>query len=214
MKIIFNHVTKIIRRKVVLEDISLSFEQSCVIGLRGINGSGKTMLLRLIAGLIYPTDGEILVDEKALGKDMEFAPSIGILIENPSFLDQYSGEENLEMLASLHDGVSKADVKALLERVGLEKDADTKYRKYSLGMKQRLGIAGAILGNPKLLLLDEPTNALDTDGIALLRNIILEERQRGAAVVVASHDAGFLDSVSDEIFSLENGKIVDHQILH
>lgn len=213
MKISFDHVSKMIRRKVVLQDITLSFDQPCVIGLRGINGSGKTMLLRLIAGLIYPTGGEILVDGKIMGKDVEFAPNMGLLIENPSFLGQYTGEENLEMLASLHDGVSRHDVQALLDKVGLAEDGDTKYRKYSLGMKQRLGIAGAIMGDPDLLLLDEPTNALDTKGVELLRNIIQEERQRGAAVIVASHDAGFLDSVSDEIYSLENGKVIDHLIL-
>lgn len=213
MSIIFENVTKTIRGKTVLQGITLSMEAGRVTGLRGINGSGKTMLLRLLAGLIHPTEGRITIDGKTLGTDMEFPPSMGLLIENPAFLGQYTGAENLEMLASLHQNVTKEDVRALLEKVGLAADGDTKYRKYSLGMKQRLGIAGAILGEPELLLLDEPTNALDTKGVELLRSIIQEERQRGAAIVVACHDAAFLESVSDEIYCLENGQLTDHLIL-
>lgn len=214
MSIIFENITKTIRGNTVLQGVTLSMEAGRVTGLRGINGSGKTMLLRLLAGLIHPTEGRITIDDKTLGKDMEFPPSMGLLIENPAFLGQYTGAENLEMLASLHQNVTKEDVRALLEKVGLAADGDTKYRKYSLGMKQRLGIAGAILGKPELLLLDEPTNALDTKGVELLRGIIQEERQRGAAVVVACHDAAFLESVSDEIYCLENGQLTGHLILH
>ena len=213
MSIIFENVTKTIRGKTVLQGVTLSMEAGRVTGLRGINGSGKTMLLRLLAGLIHTTEGRITIDGKTLGTDMEFPPSMGLLIENPAFLGQYTGAENLEMLASLHQNVTKEDVRALLEKVGLAADGDTKYRKYSLGMKQRLGIAGAILGEPELLLLDEPTNALDTKGVELLRSIIQEERQRGAAIVVACHDAAFLESVSDEIYCLENGQLTDHLIL-
>ena len=213
MSIIFENVTKTIRGKTVLQGVTLSMEAGRVTGLRGINGSGKTMLLRLLAGLIHPTEGRITIDGKTLGTDMEFPPSMGLLIENPAFLGQYTGAENLEMLASLHQNVTKEDVRALLEKVGLAADGDTKYRKYSLGMKQRLGIAGAILGEPELLLLDEPTNALDTKGVELLRSIIQEERQRGSAIVVACHDAAFLESVSDEIYCLENGQLTDHLIL-
>ena len=213
MSIIFENVTKTIRGKTVLQGVTLSMEAGRVTGLRGINGSGKTMLLRVLAGLIHPTEGRITIDGKTLGTDMEFPPSMGLLIENPAFLGQYTGAENLEMLASLHQNVTKEDVRALLEKVGLAADGDTKYRKYSLGMKQRLGIAGAILGEPELLLLDEPTNALDTKGVELLRSIIQEERQRGAAIVVACHDAAFLESVSDEIYCLENGQLTDHLIL-
>ena len=214
MSIIFENITKTIRGNTVLQGVTLSMEAGRVTGLRGINGSGKTMLLRLLAGLIHPTEGRITIDDKTLGKDMEFPPSMGLLIENPAFLGQYTGAENLEMLASLHQNVTKEDVRALLEKVGLAADGDTKYRKYSLGMKQRLGIAGAILGKPELLLLDEPTNALDTKGVELLRGIIQEERQRGAAVVVACHDAACLESVSDEIYCLENGQLTGHLILH
>ena len=206
MSIIFENVTKTIRGKTVLQGVTLSMEAGRVTGLRGINGSGKTMLLRLLAGLIHPTEGRITIDGKTLGRDMEFPPSMGLLIENPAFLGQYTGAENLEMLASLHQNVTKEDVRALLEKVGLAADGDTKYRKYSLGMKQRLGIAGAILGEPELLLLDEK-------GVELLRSIIQEERQRGAAIVVACHDAAFLESVSDEIYCLENGQLTDHLIL-
>lgn len=213
MSIVFTNVTKTIRGRTVLRDVSLSFERGRVSGLRGVNGSGKTMLLRLLAGLIRPTAGTIAIDGRTLGRDMEFPPSLGLLIEDPAFLGQYSGEENLLMLASLHENVTRQEVAALLEKVGLASDRDTKFRKYSLGMKQRLGIAGAILGQPQLLLLDEPTNALDTRGVELLRGIIREERQRGAAVVVACHDAAFLNDVSDEIYCLEEGRLTDHILL-
>ncbi len=214
MSIIIENVSKTIRGKTVLRDVTLAFEAGRVTGLRGINGSGKTMLLRLLAGLIHPTEGKITINGKVLGKDMEFPPSVGLLIENPAFLGQYTGAENLEMLASLHQRVTMEDVQALLEKVDLADDGDTKYRKYSLGMKQRLGIAGAILGQPDLLLLDEPTNALDTKGIELLGTIICQERQRGATVVVACHDAAFLESVSNEIYCLENGLLTGHLILN
>ena len=207
------NLSKTISKNPILRNITIGMERGKIYGLRGKNGSGKTMLLRLLAGLIHPTEGRITIDGKTLGTDMEFPPSMGLLIENPAFLGQYTGAENLEMLASLHQNVTKEDVRALLEKVGLAADGDTKYRKYSLGMKQRLGIAGAILGEPELLLLDEPTNALDTKGVELLRSIIQEERQRGAAIVVACHDAAFLESVSDEIYCLENGQLTDHLIL-
>lgn len=156
--------SKTIGNSVVLDQIQLTVKPGEMIGLQGVNGSGKTMLLRLISGLIYPTKGHVLIDGKMLGSDLEFPPSIGFLIENPTFLPQYTGAENLQMLSSLHQMMPTAQIESVLQRVGLH---DTKYKKYSLGMKQRLGIAAAVFEQPDIILLDEPTNALDESGITI-----------------------------------------------
>ena len=206
-------LVKDIKGKRIIDHVTLHLESGKITGLKGVNGSGKTMLMRLVCGLITPTSGSIVINGKRLGKDITFPESVGILIENPAFLDAYSGFDNLKLLASIKHSVGPEEIRQTIARVGLDPDDKKKYRKYSLGMKQRLGIAGAILGKPELLLLDEPTNALDTKGVELLREIIGEERQRGAAVVVACHDAAFLESVSDEIYCLENGQLTDHLIL-
>ena len=161
--------SKTIGNSVVLDQIQLTVKPGEMIGLQGVNGSGKTMLLRLISGLIYPTKGHVLIDGKMLGSDLEFPPSIGFLIENPTFLPQYTGAENLQMLSSLHQMMPTAQIESVLQRVGLH---DTKYKKYSLGMKQRLGIGLALLNDPKLLVLDEPVNGLDPLGIQELRALI------------------------------------------
>jgi ABC-2 type transport system ATP-binding protein len=207
--IILEHVTKKFRGQTVVNDVSLTLSGGTVYGFRGINGSGKTMLLRLIGGLIYPTSGEIWMDEKRLGKDMDFPDSIGVLIEHPAFLDTYSGLDNLKMLASIRNQTSEEELREVLHRVGLNPDDKKKYKKYSLGMKQRLGIAGAIMEQPDIILLDEPANALDTKGIELLREIIRAERERGALLVITCHDAGLLEEMADKIFLLENGRILE-----
>lgn len=201
-KIKVDGVSKTIGNNVVLNEIQLAVEPGAVIGLQGINGSGKTMLLRLIAGLILPTKGQVLIDGKILGTDFEFPPSIGFLIENPSFLPQYTGAENLQLLSSLHQKMSHSQIESVLQRVGLQ---DTKYRKYSLGMKQRLGIAAAVFEQPDIILLDEPTNALDESGITMLKDTIQEEATRGATIVVASHDMNFLHHCCSRVYTMRAG---------
>lgn len=202
-------VTKEIRKNQVLRNISLTIERGTVTGFRGVNGSGKTMLLRIISGLIHPTAGSVTIDGRLLGKEIEFPPSMGLLIENPAFLEQYDALENLRILNSISARkISDKELRGLVERVGLGQASGKKYRKYSLGMKQRLGLAAAVLGEPDLVLLDEPTNALDVEGIEMLRGLIGQERRRGAAVVVACHDTAFLDSVADVIYCFENGSFV------
>ena len=167
------------------------------------------MLMRTIIGLIHPTTGRILIDGREIGKELEFPESIGFLLENPAFLDRYSGYQNLEMLASIKEKISSEEIKKALMRVGLDEEAaKKKYRKYSLGMKQRLGIAAAIMENPELLILDEPTNALDTEGVNLVKDIIRKEKNRGALVVLSCHDFKVLEELSDEIIKLENGRII------
>lgn len=211
MKIELKSVSKIIRKIEVIKDVSLSMESGKVYGLKGVNGSGKTMLMRLISGLIRPTSGTIRIDGKVLGKDISFPSDIGILIENPSFLDNYTGKENLQLLAEIHKKVSDQRITEVLSQVGLDPQDKRKYKQYSLGMKQRLGIAGAVLEHPQVLLIDEPTNALDTTGVEMVKKIIMEERNRGALIVLACHDFAILNEVSDKLFFVEEGKIKTYE---
>ena len=204
--------TKIIRKNTVLENISICMKSGTIYGFQGINGSGKTMRMRSIIGLIHGTSGSILINEKELGKEIEFPDSIGFLLENPAFLDGYSGMENLKMLTRLQGNLSEENLKKLLERVGLAGAGKKKYKKYSLGMKQRLGIAAAVMENPDILILDEPMNALDTEGIECVKQLIAEQKERGALVILSCHDTDILIHLSDEIFKLENGHIKEHII--
>lgn len=212
MNIIFDHVTKRIGKNTVIDDVSLEIKPGQITGLKGINGSGKTMLMRLVAGLIYPTSGTVAINENILGKDISFPQSIGIMLENPSFLDGYSGYENLCLLADINSKIDSCRIKDVLEIVGLQDNMHKKYRKYSLGMKQRLGIAAAIMESPDIVLLDEPTNSLDESGIEMVKQIISKEKSRGATVVVSCHDGEVLDSVADEIINVSNGKIIGKYI--
>ena len=202
------NMSKKIRDRVVLDGIDYTFRDGMTYGLKGINGSGKTMLMRVVSGLIYPTEGRVLVDGKELGKDVSFPESIGILIENPVFLDAYTGFGNLKLLASLNDRAGDEDIREILQKVGLDPDDTRKYRKYSLGMKQRLGIAAALMEKPKILLLDEPFNALDTDGVARFSRLIREGQERGALIIMSCHEEGKLEEFADVILHMENGRIV------
>lgn len=205
MKIEIHHVTKIIRGITVMNDASLTLESGVIYGLRGVNGSGKTMLMRLIAGLIRPTRGEVLIDGKRLGRELSFPPDMGFLIESPAFLDHFTAHKNLQLLADIRGVADDARICEVLEQVGLDPRDKRRYRQFSLGMKQRLGIAGAVLEHPGLLLIDEPTNALDTDGIDMVKSILLQEKARGALIVLACHDFEILKYLSDQIFSVREG---------
>lgn len=208
MIIKIENVSKIIRGNSVIEHISMELASGKVFGFRGINGSGKTMLMRLIAGLIYPTKGQITVDNKILGRDINFPENMGLLIENPAFLDNYSGFANLKLLSSIQDKIDDKQIRRTLERVGLEPDSKKKYKKYSLGMKQKLGIAAAVLEKPELLILDEPANALDEEGVERLKKIVQEEKERGALIILSCHDAYLLEEMSDVIYLLQDGKLL------
>ena len=203
------NVSKKISDRIVLNNISFSFEDGKIYGLKGINGSGKTMLMRMIAGLIYPTEGRILVEGKELTKDISFPEKLGLLLENPAFLDRYTGLENLKILAELSGDVKIEKLRETLIKVGLDPDDKRKYRKYSLGMKQRLGIAAAIMDEPSILMLDEPINALDADGVELFTGIIEEEKKRGTLIILSCHEEARLREYSDVIVLMEDGKIVD-----
>ena len=211
MVIQVENVSKIIKGNMVIDCVSAEFSSGKVYGLQGINGSGKTMLMRLISGLIYPTEGRIVIDGKILGKEIAFSESIGILIENPAFLDNYSGFANLKLLASIQNKIDDEQIYKTLERVGLEPDSRNKYKIYSLGMKQKLGIAGAVMEKPELLILDEPANALDKEGIERLKKIVQEEKERGVLIILSCHDSALLEAMADVIYSMENGRLLKQE---
>lgn len=207
MEIIIDHATKRIRNATVLKDISYRFTSGRVYGLQGPNGCGKTMLMRLVAGLIRPTEGSVYVDGAELGKEIDFPDSMGVLIENPAFLPNSTGMDNLKLLAQLKNRISDRQIKQAIENVGLDPQDCRKYKKYSLGMKQRLGIAAALMEQPELIILDEPTNALDNNGIEQIYALIRREQKRGALILLTCHDSAILTTLSDEIISIDGGSI-------
>lgn len=207
MTIEVRNAAKILHNIPVLQDVNLTLNSGTIYGLRGVNGSGKTMLMRVLAGLIRPSKGMVLVDGRELGKELSFPPDMGMLIENPAFLDGYTAAQNLRLLAGIRRKVGDDRIWQVLERVGLNYEDNRKYRQFSLGMKQRLGIAGAVLEHPRFLLVDEPTNALDTDGVAMVRQILQEEKKQGALIVLACHDFSVLQELSDVIYSVKEGRV-------
>ena len=207
MTITLSDVSKVIKGNTVVDNVSMTMKSGQIVGLRGYNGCGKTMLMRLVSGLIHVSEGAIDFDGKRLGKDLDFPEALGILIENPAFLGGFTGFQNLRMLASMRGNVPDAQIRNALVRVGLSPDDSRKYRKYSLGMKQRLGIAAAIMEAPSFLILDEPTNALDADGVEMLKQIAREEQKRGAVILMTCHDADVLDTLCDKIYEMEQGHI-------
>lgn len=203
------NVTKRIKENTVLDNVSYTFKSGFVYGLYGQNGSGKTMLLRAISGLINLDSGSIFIDGEKLRDKIEFPPETGIVIENMELLPECSAKRNLQMLAKIKNIADEKDIIFSLERVGLDPDSDKKVKKFSLGMKQRLNIAQAIFENQKIILLDEPTNALDEEAVQLIYKIIREEKSRGATIIVATHHKEDLKEVCDVILKIAEGKIVE-----
>lgn len=199
------NVNKTLNKRLILNNINYTFKDGTVYGFCGHNGSGKTMLLRAIAGLLVPDSGEIRIDGKALHKDISFPPNAGIVIENMQLLPQYNAFDNLKLLADIKKIATDEDIKNVLARVGLT--SDLKVKKYSLGMKQRLNIAQAIFEKQTIILLDEPTNALDEDGVKLIYNIVKEEKKRGAIIIIATHHKEDLESVCDVILTISEGRL-------
>ena len=203
------NVTKRIKENTVLDNVSYTFKSGFVYGLYGQNGSGKTMLLRAISGLINLDSGSIFIDGEKLHDKIEFPPETGIVIENMELLPECSAKRNLQMFAKIKNIADEKDIIFSLERVGLDPDSDKKVKKFSLGMKQRLNIAQAIFENQKIILLDEPTNALDEEAVQLIYKIIREEKSRGATIIVATHHKEDLKEVCDVILKIAEGKIVE-----
>lgn len=177
-------------------------------GVFGKNGSGKTMLLILLAGLIIPTSGKIFIDNKELHHDISFPPSMGIIIENMELLPQFDARTNLKILSKIKNIASDEDIDNAIDRVGLSPHIDKKVKKYSLGMKQRLNIAQAVFEKPAVILLDEPTNAIDDQGIELINQLLLEEKKRGATIIIASHHKEDIEPLCDMSMQMDQGKII------
>lgn len=207
MRIEVKDLCKTIKGVEILRHVDMVMDGGKIYGLRGKNGSGKTMFMRCICGLILPSSGEISIDGKCIGKDIDFPPSIGVLIENPAFLNAYTGLENLKLLASIKGQITETEIRDTLAAVGLDPDDRRKYRKYSLGMKQRLGIACALMESPDIILLDEPINALDQRGVEMVKELLLELRNQGKLIIVACHDNQELEFLSDVIYHVDNGRI-------
>ena len=194
----------------VLKNINLTLESGKVIGLKGKNGSGKTMLMRAISGLILPTSGKVYINDKELGRHISFPPSIGILIENPSFISNYTGFKNLKILASIQNRISDDEIRDAIRKVGLDPDDKRTFKKYSLGMKQRLGNAAAMMERPDIVILDEPINALDEAGAGLIKGLLDELKANGSLIIIACHDTEELNYLSDEIYEIYDGEITGH----
>ncbi|MDD6333937.1 MAG: ATP-binding cassette domain-containing protein [Clostridia bacterium] len=208
-KIVVENVSKKFNRQLVLDNINLKLTSGHIYGLAGINGSGKTVLMKCICGLSTPTSGRILIDDKQVGKDIDFSESIGALIESPGFIEHYSAYDNMQSLASIRKKTGKEEIKSLLEKVGLNPDEKKRVKKYSLGMRQKLGIAMALLDNPDIVILDEPFNALDKKSVLNVKDIILGLKSDNRLVILSSHDGKLLEEVTDKIYEIEEGKIIE-----
>lgn len=200
-------LSKKLKKNDVLQSITYTFEKGRIYSLVGKNGSGKTMLLRAIAGLIIPTEGSVTIDGKVLHKDISFPPSIGIIIENLELLPQFDSETNLKILAAIKKTASLEDIQHAIKRLELDQFGTLKVRKYSLGMKQRLNIAQAIFEKPEIILLDEPTNAIDEKGVERVLDILQEERERGATIIIATHNKEGVFPICDEVIEISNGRL-------
>lgn len=194
-----------IKKTEILKHINITFEKGKIHGLIGRNGSGKTMLMKCICGFVRPTEGTVHVNGKQIGKDCDFPDSVGIIIETPGFIPYYSGYKNLKLLADLNKKIDGAKIKEIMRQVGLDPDLKRHVRKYSLGMRQRLGLAQAIMENPDLLILDEPMNGLDKEGVADMREYLLQLKEQGKTILLASHSAEDISVLCDTVCEMDKG---------
>lgn len=203
-----NDVSLTIKKNEILRNVMVSFEKGKIHGLIGRNGSGKTMLMKCICGFVKPTDGEIIVNGKLVGKDCDFPESVSIIIETPGFIPYYSGYKNLKLLANLRKKIAGEQVKESMCQVGLDPALRRQVRKYSLGMRQRLGLAQAIMENPDLLILDEPMNGLDKDGVADMRRYLLDLKSQGKTILIASHSTEDIEVLCDTVWEMDKGNLM------
>lgn len=207
MNIEIKNYSKVIKKRTILDDVNYTFKEGKIYGLFGRNGSGKTMLMRAISGLIYPTEGQVIIDGKCLHKDICFPEDMGVIIENMELMPQYDGYTNLKLLSKIRKKANDEDINNALEKVGLMDAGKKKVKEYSLGMKQKLSIAQAIFEEPKLLLLDEPTNALDEKSVNDVRELLLEFKKKGTLIIIASHNKEDIKYLSDVVIEVNDGKI-------
>lgn len=206
-----SHVSKSFQTYRALDDVSLDIEKGKIYGIIGRNGSGKTVLFKCICGFLKTDSGEIKVDGKTIGKEIEAPQNAGIIIENPGFLPAYSGYQNLKFLADINKKIGKQEIRNVLEKVGLDPAMKKPVGKYSLGMRQRLGIAQAIMENPSLLILDEPMNGLDYQGVKDVRKILLDLKVEGKTILLASHNREDIAFLCDETVHIDHGKLVERE---
>lgn len=199
------NVSKSFGEERVLKNVTRDFEEGKIHGIVGNNGSGKTVLMKCICGFLIPSDGRICVEGKLVGRDVDFPENLGLIIETPEFLPQMSGVKNLEILASLNKKIGLEEIAAAIRRVGLDPTLKKPVGKYSLGMRQRLGIAQAIMENPKLLVLDEPLNGLDKHGAAEMRTLLKGLKEEGKTVLLASHNQQDIDELCDTVCEMDDG---------
>lgn len=200
-----DHVTKRFGEDLVLKEVNLTLNYGQVYGIVGNNGSGKTVLMKCICGFLPATTGTIQVFGKEIGRDIDFPENLGLIIETPGFLTQYTGVRNLEILASMKGLISKADIRLVLRKVGLDPDMKKPVGKYSLGMRQRLGIAQAIMEDPRFLILDEPFNGLDRHGVAEIRELLLDLKASGKTILLASHNEEDIRILCDHVYEMDGG---------
>ncbi|OPZ85463.1 MAG: Daunorubicin/doxorubicin resistance ATP-binding protein DrrA [Firmicutes bacterium ADurb.Bin419] len=201
------NLCKEIKGNLVLKNIDLNLKGDKIYGIVGKNGSGKTMLFRVLSGLVKPSSGKVLLDGNEIHVEKHNVAKIGLVIENASLYPAFTGLKNLMLLAKINNYIGEEEVRDAIKRVGLNPDDKRVVRKYSLGMKQRIAIAQAIMEKPDFLFLDEPTNALDTEGVEIVRNIIREEAKRGALVFLASHNVEDIDILCDDTFKMAEGSL-------
>lgn len=201
--IIVEHVYKSFGKEKVLEDVNLTIEKGKIFGVVGNNGSGKTVLMKCICGFLQADSGKITVNGKVIGKDCDFPESLGMIIETPGFLPNISGYKNLKILAGLKAAIGKKEILDSLERVGLDPHMKKHVAKYSLGMRQRLGIAQAIMEDPDVLILDEPFNGLDKIGVKHMRELLKELKNQGKSILLASHNAQDIEELCDDVHEME-----------
>ncbi len=203
------NLTKKFKEETVVSDVTVSFERGKIHGVVGRNGSGKTMIFKMICGFIPPTDGEIYVNRKKIGKNTDVPDDVGIIIEAPGFLPNYDGFHNLKFLAAINGKISDEQIRETIKLVGLDPDSKKHVGKYSMGMRQRLGIAQAIMEDPSLLILDEPFNGLDISGVEEIRSLLLSLKEKGKTILVASHYKEDVDFLCDTVIRMDKGKIIE-----
>ena len=199
------NVSKVFAQERVLRSVTREFESGLIHGIVGNNGSGKTVLMKCICGFLVPTEGKITVNGQIVGKDVDFPGNMGLIIETPGFLPNVSGVKNLEILASLNKKIGLSEIAEAIRTVGLDPKLNKPVGKYSLGMRQRLGIAQAIMEDPKLLILDEPLNGLDKHGVAEMRTLIKSLKAKGKTILLASHNQADIDELCDTVCEMDAG---------
>lgn len=202
------NVVKRFRDQVVLKNVSISFEKGKIHGIVGRNGSGKTVLFKCICGLMHPEEGVILVNGKRVGRDVDMPEDIGAIIEAPGFLPNYSGYKNLRFLANIRRKIGREEILNVLRTVGLDPESRKHVGKYSLGMRQRLGIAQAIMEDPEILILDEPMNGLDNAGVQDIRALLLELKAQGKTILLASHNHEDIAALCDTVHEMDGGVLL------